>query len=256
MSKIKNAFHADKKSLIIFLVAGDPTIDKTIEFVLAAEKAGADLIEIGIPFSDPIAEGPVIQEANERALSKGIKIAQIFDMVKRIREKTNIPIVFLTYINPIFNFGAEKFTAMCNETGIDGLIIPDLPFEERDEIYPQCQANGLDLITLIAPTSEPRLEKIIGGAAGFVYCVSSRGVTGMRKTFETDLAAMTTAVKSCTKTPLALGFGISSPEQLVSIRDLADGFIVGSAIVKLIGEHGENATEKVHDFVKSLKAVL
>ncbi len=256
MSNIKNAFRADGKSLIAFLVAGDPSIEKTIDYVLAAEKAGADLIEIGIPFSDPVAEGPVIQAANERALSKGIKLYQIFDMVKKIREKTSIPMVFLTYINPVYNYGIEKFTAMCKETGIDGLIVPDLPFEEKGEIDSYCEKNGLDLIALVAPTSKDRVKKITERATGFVYCVSSMGVTGMRERIETDLRGMTAAIREFTDTPVAIGFGLSSPEQVAAIRDAADGFIVGSAIVKIIGEYGENAEEQLSAFVRNMKAAI
>jgi len=242
--------------LIVFVTAGDPNLDKTIDFILEAEQAGASLVEIGIPFSDPLAEGVVIQAANERALQNGATIDKIFEMVAKVREKTQIPLVFLTYINPIFRYGVEAFMRRCREVGMDGLIVPDLPFEEREELAPCCEAHGLDLIALIAPTSTERVQKIGAKATGFVYLVSSLGVTGMRSDFAGNLSTLAKQVKSVTDTPVAIGFGISTPEQAARMKDYADGLIVGSAVVDVIAQHGENADKPLYDFVKSLKDAM
>ncbi len=256
MSNITASFQKNKKSLIVFLTAGDPSLEKTIEYILTAETAGADLIEIGIPFSDPVAEGVVIQRANERALSKNIKIDEIFEMVKILRKQTNIPLVFLTYINPIFKYGSAKFTKTCKEIGIDGLIIPDVPYEEKGEISSLCVENHLELISLVAPTSNQRIAKIAKEATGFVYCVSSLGVTGMRSHIQTNLRELTAEIKKNTDVPVAIGFGISNKEQVAELKAFADGLIVGSAVVKIIEEHGENAKEALFTFIKGLKDAM
>ena len=252
MSKIQNAFK-DGKAFISFLTGGDPDLDTTEKLIYAMEKAGADLIEIGVPFSDPIAEGPVIQEANERALAAGCTTDKLFDMVAKVRKNTQIPLVFLTYINPIFTYGKEKFMKRCQECGIDGIIVPDLPYEEKGEISEICQAYGVDLITMIAPTSHDRISKLAQGAKGFVYCVSSLGVTGVRTEIKTDISQMISLVKKATDTPCAVGFGIATPEQAKNMASLSDGAIVGSAIVKIIAEHGKNSESYVYDYVKSMK---
>lgn len=252
MSKIQNAFK-DGKAFISFLTGGDPDLDTTEKLIYAMEKAGADLIEIGVPFSDPIAEGPVIQEANERALAAGCTTDKLFDMVAKVRKNTQIPLVFLTYINPIFTYGKEKFMKRCQECGIDGIIVPDLPYEEKGEISEICQAYGVDLITMIAPTSHDRISKLAQGAKGFVYCVSSLGVTGVRTEIKTDISQMISLVKKATDTPCAVGFGIATPEQAKKMASLSDGAIVGSAIVKIIAEHGKNSESYVYDYVKSMK---
>ncbi len=255
MSKIKNAFE-NKKAFIAFITAGDPSLEKTEEFVLTAEKAGADLVEIGIPFSDPIADGPVIQEANVRALKNNITTDDIFNLVASIRKKTNIPLVFLTYLNPVYKYGYEKFLARCQELGLDGLIIPDLPFEEKAELAPLAKQYDVDIISLIAPTSEQRIKTIAEDSSGFLYIVASMGVTGVRTEIKTDLPSILKAVKAASDTPAAVGFGINTPEQAKTISQYADGVIVGSAIVKIIAEHADNAAPYVYDYIASMKNAI
>lgn len=255
MSRIENAFK-DGKAFISFLTGGDPDLETSEKLIYAMEKAGADLIEIGVPFSDPIAEGPVIQEANERALAAGCTTDKLFDMVARVRKNTQIPLVYLTYINPIFTYGKEKFMKRCKECGIDGLIIPDLPYEEKEEIADICKEYGVDIISLIAPTSHERITMIAKEAQGFVYCVSSLGVTGVRTEIKTDISEMVGLVKNAANVPCAVGFGIASPEQAESMAKAADGVIVGSAIVKIIAEHGKNSEQPVFDYVKSMKEAV
>ena len=253
MSRIKEAFQ-DKKAFIGFLTAGDPSLDKTEEFILEMERAGASLIEIGIPFSDPIAEGPVIQEANVRALSApgGCTTDKIFSMVERVRNKVSVPMVFLTYLNPVYKYGYEKFCQRCQEIGIDGLIIPDMPFEEKEELSPVAEKYNIDIISLIAPTSEDRIQSIAKQARGYIYIVSSMGVTGVRSEITTDIGAIVEQLRSVTDTPLAVGFGISTPEQAKKYGGLADGVIVGSAIVKIIAQYGDQAGSYVYEYVKSM----
>ena len=252
MTDIKNAF-AKGKALISFLTAGDPTLDTTEQLILAMEKAGADIIEIGIPFSDPVAEGPAIQGADMRALAAGATTDKIFEMVSRTKENVHIPLVFMTYINPVFTYGTERFLQKCSECGISGLIIPDLPFEEKEEVLPACKKYGITLISMIAPTSHERIAKIAAQAEGFVYCVSSLGVTGVRSNITTNIDEMVTLVKKATNTPCAIGFGISTPQQAAAMAQSADGVIVGSAIVKLIAQYGTNSVQPVSDYVKSMK---
>ncbi|MGN0465832.1 MAG: tryptophan synthase subunit alpha [Lachnospiraceae bacterium] len=255
MSKIKNAFE-NKKAFIAFITAGDPSLEKTEEFVLTAEKAGADLVEIGIPFSDPIADGPVIQEANVRALKNNVTTDDIFDLVASIRKKTDIPLVFLTYLNPVFKYGYEKFLARCQQLGLDGLIIPDLPFEEKGELASIAKQYDVDIISLIAPTSEQRIKTIAEDSSGFLYVVASMGVTGVRAEIKTDLPSILKAVKATSDTPAAVGFGINTPEQAKTISQYADGVIVGSAIVKLIAKHGDNAAPYIYDYIASMKNAI
>ena len=252
MSKIANAFK-DGTAFIGFLTAGDPTIDKTVEYILAMEEAGCDLIEIGIPFSDPMAEGVVIQDANVRALKHNTTTDDVFDIVARVREKTDIPLVFLTYINPVFFYGYEKFFKRCEELGIDGIISPDLPYEEKGEIADIALSNDVDVISLIAPTSSERIKMIASEATGFIYVVSSLGVTGMRSEIKTDLKSILSDIREVTDLPLAVGFGINTPEQAAEISKIADGVIVGSAIVKIIEEHGEDANAALKEYVSSMK---
>lgn len=255
MSKIKNAFE-NKKGFIAFITAGDPSIEKTEEFILTAEKAGADLVEIGIPFSDPIADGPVIQEANVRALKNNVTTDDIFNLVTSVRKKTDIPLVFLTYLNPIFKYGYERFLTRCQEVELDGLIIPDLPFEEKGELAPLAKQYDVDIISLIAPTSEQRIKTIAEDSSGFLYIVASMGVTGVRTEIKTDLPSILKAVKTASDTPTAVGFGINTPEQAKTISQYADGVIVGSAIVKIIAEHGENAAPYIYEYIASMKNVM
>ena len=222
----------------------------------SAVENGADLIELGIPFSDPTAEGPVIQGANLRALSGGVTTDKVFSLVRELRRDVSVSMVFMTYANVVFSYGAERFISTCHEIGIDGLILPDLPFEEKDEFQPVCKQYDVDLISLIAPTSENRIAMIAKEAEGFIYVVSSLGVTGMRSEIKTDLASIIKVIRENTDVPCAIGFGISTPEQAKKMADLSDGAIVGSAIIKLLEKHGKNAPEYVGEYVKSMKDAI
>jgi tryptophan synthase alpha chain len=255
MSKIAEAFQ-NKKAFIPFITCGDPSLEVTEKLVYAIAEAGADLIELGIPFSDPTAEGPVIMAADERALAGGATTDKIFDMVKRIREKVTIPMVFMTYANVIYSYGSERFISKAAELGIDGLILPDIPFEEKAEFDPICEKYGLDLISMIAPTSHDRIRMIAKEAKGFIYCVSSLGVTGVRKEITTDIGGMVKLVKEVSSIPCAVGFGISTPEQAAKMAKVADGAIVGSAIVKLCAQYGEDCVPYVAEYVKSMKDAI
>ena len=250
--RIAEAF-ANGKAFIPFLTCGDPSLEVTEQLIYAMEEAGADLIELGIPFSDPTAEGPVIQAANVRALSGGVTTDKIFDMVKRLRQNTKIPMVFMTYANVVFSYGTERFIQKAASLGMDGLILPDVPFEEKEEFDSVCKKYGLDLISLIAPTSNERITQIAKEAEGFVYCVSSLGVTGMRSAITTDIGAMVQLVKAAKDIPCAVGFGISTPEQAAAMAAKSDGAIVGSAIVKLCGQYKEACVPHVKEYVKSMK---
>lgn len=251
MSKIQKAFEG-KKAFIPFITCGDPDLETTEQLVYAMERAGASLIELGIPFSDPTAEGPVIQGANLRALSGGVTTDKIFDLVVKIRKNTAIPLVFMTYANVVFSYGTERFIKRAAEIGMDGLILPDVPFEEKEEFDSVCRKYGLDLISLIAPTSHDRIRMIAKEASGFIYCVSSLGVTGTRSAITTDIGAMVSLVKEVTDVPCAVGFGISTPEQAAKMCESADGAIVGSAIVKICAEYGKDCVEKVEEYVRSM----
>ena len=255
MNRIEEAF-ANKKAFIPFVTAGDPTLDTTREIILAMQEAGADLIEIGIPFSDPVAEGPVIQEADIRALSGGTTTDKIFDMVKGISDELRIPVVFMTYINPIYVYGVEKFAKRTKECGVAGVIVPDVPFEEREEIRETFASYGLTVISMVAPTSAERVKMIAKEAEGFLYCVSYLGVTGVRTEISTDIAGLIAMVKEVKDIPCAIGFGISTPEQAKKMAGISDGAIVGSAIVKIIAEHGENSVPYVRDYVASMKQAV
>lgn len=255
MSRIAEAF-MNGKAFIPFITGGDPDIDTTENLIIAMEGAGADLIEIGLPFSDPIAEGIVIQEANERALAAGCTTDKLFDMVRRLRRTVKVPLVFLTYINPVFTYGKDRFMKACSDSGIDGLIIPDMPFEEKGEIIEVCREYGIELISLIAPTSNERIKMIAGEAEGFIYCVSSLGVTGVRADISTDIEAMVSLVREVSSVPIAVGFGIYDPSQAASMAALSDGAIVGSAIVKMVGAEGRECIGSVADYVRRMKAAV
>lgn len=255
MNKITIAEAFKKKAFIPFITAGDQGIATTEKYIRTMAKAGASLIEIGIPFSDPVAEGPVIQVASERALSTGVTTDDIFDMVKRLHTGTElltIPLVFMTYLNPIYVYGVESFMTRCEEVGIQGIIVPDCPLEEKQELAHQAKTHGVSLISLIAPTSEQRIEEIASQAEGFVYCVSSLGVTGMRSDIKTDIASIVQQIRQYTDIPVAVGFGISTPEQAKAMASLSDGAIVGSAIVKQIGEWGSNGEKELYQYVRSM----
>ncbi|QHQ61878.1 tryptophan synthase subunit alpha [Anaerocolumna sedimenticola] len=255
MSRIGNAFDHGK-AFITFVTGGDPDLETTEKLIYAMEEAGADLIEIGVPFSDPIAEGIVIQEANERALSAGCTTDKLFEMVAKVRQKVQVPLVFLTYINPIYTYGKDKFMSKCKETGIDGIIVPDLPYEEKEELEPDCLKYGIDLISLVAPTSNERIKMIAGQAKGFIYCVSSMGVTGVRSEIKTDINAMIQLVRESTTVPCAVGFGISTTEQAAKFAALSDGAIVGSAIVKIVAQYGKYSEKPVYEYVRSMKKAI
>ncbi len=255
MSNISNAFR-NGKAFIAFLTAGDPNFEKTVEYVKTMAEAGADLVELGIPFSDPIADGPVIQAANLRAFKSGTTTQKVFDMVREIRKVCDVPLAFLTYLNPVFKYGYEEFFKECRSCGVDGLIIPDLPFEEKEEAASVARKYGVDIISLIAPTSEERIKMIAKNAEGFLYVVSSMGVTGVRSEITTNLKSEIQKIKSYTDVPAAVGFGISTPAQAREMCSFSDGAIVGSAIVKIIEEHGENAAEYLAEYVKSMKAAV
>ena len=252
MSKIKAAFE-NGKAFIPFITCGDPDLETTEKIVRAAVTNGADLIELGIPFSDPTAEGPVIQGANIRALAGGVTTDKIFDLVRKLRVDITVPFVFMTYANVVFSYGAEKFISTCGEIGIDGLILPDLPFEEKEEFLEVCHKYDVDLISLIAPTSENRIGMIAKEAEGFIYIVSSLGVTGERSEITTDLGSLVKVIRQNTDIPCAIGFGISNPEQAKKMADISDGAIVGSAIIRIIEKYGKDAAEPVGEFVKSMK---
>ena len=255
MSKIAAAFDHGK-AFIAFITCGDPDLETTGRAVRAAVANGADLIELGIPFSDPTAEGPVIQEANLRALKAGTTTDRIFDFVQELRRDVTVPMVFMTYANVIFSFGAEKFISTCEKIGIDGLILPDLPFEEKEEFLPLCRQYHVDLVSLIAPTSENRVAMIAREAEGFIYLVSSLGVTGTRSEITTDLKPIIRTIRENAKVPVAIGFGISQPEQAKAMAAISDGAIVGSAIEKLLAQYGKDAPEHIGVYVNSMKKAV
>ncbi|MCR5311817.1 MAG: tryptophan synthase subunit alpha [Lachnospiraceae bacterium] len=255
MSNIKRAFDHGK-AFIPFITCGDPSLAVTEEIVQRMALAGADLIELGIPFSDPTAEGPVIQAASNRALTAGATTDKIFDMVVRLRETVKIPMVFMTYANVLFSYGSERFIKKCSEIGIDGLIIPDVPFEEKEEFAPYCEKYGVDLVSMIAPTSGDRIREIASKAQGFLYCVSSMGVTGTRSEIVTDIGAMIESVRAASNIPAAIGFGISDAAQAKKMAAYADGVIMGSAIVKLCEKYGSEAPEHIERLVREVKAAI
>ncbi len=256
MSRIKEAF-ADGKAFIPFITCGDPDLATTAACVRECVKNGASLIELGIPFSDPTAEGPVIQGANLRALTGGVTTDKIFDLVRELRRDITVPMVFMTYANVVFSYDMDRFLSKAAEAGIDGLILPDVPFEEKEEFAPACRKYGLELISLIAPTSEGRITKIAAAAEGFVYCVSSLGVTGVRSEITTDIGAMVALVRRANpRIPCAVGFGISTPEQAKKMASLSDGAIVGSAIIKILARYGKDAPPYVGAYVKSMTDAL
>lgn len=255
MIKIQEAFK-DGKAFIPFVVAGDPNLAATEKFIISMAKAGADLVEIGIPFSDPVAEGQVIQAASKKALDAGTTTDKLFEMVKSLRPKVDIPLVFMTYVNPIFVYGKDKFFAKCKEVGVSGVIVPDVPFEEKNEFAVSANAHDVEFVSLIAPTSENRIGMIAKEAQGFIYCVSSLGVTGVRSEIKTDIKSIVDTIRQYSKVPVAVGFGISKPEQAEKMASLSDGAIVGSAIIKIIDKYGSDAEQKIYDYVKEMKAAV
>ena len=255
MSNIAKAF-AGGKAFIPFITCGDPDLETTAAVVRAAQANGADLIELGIPFSDPTAEGPVIQGANLRALRGGVTTDKVFDLVRELRKDVTVPMVFMTYANVVFSYGTERFVSACSEVGIDGIILPDVPFEEKEDFLPVCDRYGVDFISLIAPTSQDRIAAIAREARGFIYVVSSLGVTGVRSEITTDIGSIVKVIRENTKVPCAVGFGISTPEQAKKMAGVSDGAIVGSAIIKLLEKHGKDAGEYVGEYIKSMKDAI
>ena len=252
MNKIAKAF-ADKKAFIAYLMAGDPSLEQSAQMILTAQEAGADLIEIGIPFSDPVAEGPVIQEASERALAAGTRLDGVFAMVRSISGQMQVPMVFMTYLNPVFVYGYDRFFAECAEIGVAGVIIPDLPFEEQGEAKDSAAKHGVEIVTLVAPTSRERVALLAQQAEGFLYLVSSLGVTGMRGGVSSDVTDIVADIRQVTDLPVAVGFGVSTPEQAAHYAALADGVIVGSAIVDIVGQYGTEARQPLYDYIKGMK---
>jgi tryptophan synthase alpha chain len=282
MNRIKNAFGKNTgKAFIAFVTGGDPTLAKSEDYIITMIRAGADLVEIGVPFSDPVAEGTVIQEANIRALASGATVEKMFGLVESLRARiareglNDVPLVFLSYLNPVFRYrlsgardGANGYAAFferCAKSGVDGIIIPDLPFEEQDEVRPAASSRGIDLISLAAPTSKERIGEIAKAATGFLYIVSSMGVTGVRGNIETDLGGIMALLRgappcgagiTAETLPAAVGFGISTPEQAAGIAKIADGVIVGSAIVKIIAADPYHAGEAIASYIGAMKAAV
>jgi len=254
MSRITDAFRGTK-AFIPFITCGDPDIEMSEKLVAAMCESGADIVELGLPFSDPIAEGPVIQGADERALASGTTTDKVFDMVARLRKSIDTPFIIMTYANPVFVYGCDRFMERCKATGVDGIIIPDVPYEERETFLPYARKHGIELISMIAPTSEDRIYEIASQAEGFLYCVSSLGVTGMRTSFSAGISDMIAKVKKVNPSlPCAVGFGVSKPEHSTSMARIADGVIVGSAIVNIIAEYSYDAEEYVREYVRSMKS--
>jgi len=258
MSRITDVFTGGHKALIPFLTGGDPDLETTERLVLAMEQAGADIVEIGVPFSDPIAEGPVIQNADMRALAADTTLDGLFGMVSRLRQKTRIPLLFMTYFNPVYKYGIAAFSDKCAEAGIDGVIIPDMPFEEEDEFLSLRTEKGknVELISLITPTSAARAEKIAEKAEGYLYCVSSLGVTGIRAQLGAEIGEIIKTVKANRDIPCAVGFGVSTPGQAAEMAKLGDGVIVGSAIERIVEEYGRSSETPVKEFVASLRKAI
>lgn len=256
MSRIAEAF-AHGKAFIPFLTCGDPDLETTEAVVRAVAQAGADLIELGIPFSDPTAEGPVIQAASERALAAGATTDKIFEMVRRLRRDVTTPMVFMTYANVVFSYGTERFISTASEIGMDGLILPDVPYEEREEFAPVCRKYGLDLISLIAPTSEGRIAKIAREAEGFLYGVSSLGTAGVQEELTANVDRMVRLAKEADPDlPCAVDLDVPTPDQAAAVARVADGVIVGSAIVELTGRYGQEAVPYIRDYVTDMKTAV
>lgn len=255
MNKISDAFN-NGKAFIGFVTAGDPDLNTSKEILLSMSKGGCDLIEVGIPFSDPIAEGPVIQDANIRALKNNVTTDDVFALTKSVSQEVDTPMVFMTYLNVLFKYGYDKFSQKAKNSGICGVIIPDLPYEEKDELQSVAKKYGIEVVSLVAPTSEDRIKMIAADAEGFIYTVSSMGVTGVRSEIKTDLESITKAIKEVTDVPVAIGFGINTPEQAKKYSHIADGVIVGSAIVKLVAEHKTDAPKYIYEYVKSMKDAI
>lgn len=255
MSNTAKAF-GKGKAFIPFVTAGDPELDVTKDVIVAMAKAGADLVEIGIPFSDPVAEGLVVQAADERSLKAGTTTDKIFDMVAQLRKETDVPLAFVTYINPIFVYGVDKFCQRCAEIKIDALVVPDVPFEEKAEIAPYCKKYGIDLISFVAPTRSERIKAIASEAEGFVYCVPEMGITAPRKNIVSGTSEMVSLVKEVSTAPTAIAVEFLTPQQAKEVSLLADGIIVASEVVKLCEKYGKDCIPYVYDYVKDIKNAI
>lgn len=255
MNRLDRVF-SGRKAFIPFITAGDPSITVTEQLIYSMYEAGADLVEIGIPFSDPVAEGPVIQAADERALAAGVTVDDVFSMMERVRKSCDVPVALMTYVNPVVRYGTERFMKNCSKAGIDAVIVPDVPFEERDELLPFCGRYGITLISMVAPTSGERIRMIAAEAEGFIYCVSSPGVTGIRETIGNEAGEMVRAIKTVKDIPCAIGFGISTPEQAAELSRLGDGIIVGSAVVKIVEQYCEDCVGHVAEYVRRMKEAI
>jgi tryptophan synthase alpha chain len=243
-----------RKGLIVYLSAGYPDYETTLQAAKAAEEAGADMIELGIPFSDPMADGPVIQKASTQALQAGATTGKTLELIRQIRQQSTIPLAVMTYANVILHAGIEKFMADFSAAGLDGIIVPDVPAEESDLFDIPCKAAGLDFIHFAAPTTTPdRIQMVCQKASGFIYCISTTGVTGVRHVDYGAIAKVITAVRQATKVPLAIGFGIGSGESAREAARYADAVIVGSAIVQALGEHG---TSGMRTLIQSIRCGL
>lgn len=256
MTNLTEVFQ-NNKAFIPFVVADDPDFDMTVDSILTLAQNGADIVELGIPFSDPVADGPVIQAADLRAFSAGVNTETVFEIVEKVRESSSVPLVFLTYANIPFKYGYDEFCRKCQELNVSGLVIPDLPLEEQDEIKPYADEYDIALIPLIAPTSADRIEKIARNATGFIYVVSSLGVTGIRDEIAIqNLSETIDRIRQVTDVPVAIGFGIHSPEQAHTLSEVADGIIIGSAVVKIISEGGADLQKCLAQYVKRIKENL
>ncbi|EJF01540.1 tryptophan synthase subunit alpha [Liquorilactobacillus mali] len=254
--RLREAFGKQHKAFIGFVTAGDPTFDKSVASILALDAGGADVVEVGIPFSDPVADGPVIQDADLRAFAAGITTTKVFELVEEVRRKSDVSLVLLVYLNNIFKYGYDRFFSKCKQVGIDGVIIPDLPMEERGEVLPFAHKYQCALIPLVAPTSAKRIPQIVQGTTGFVYVVSSMGVTGVRSQLDSNLEDMIAAIRNSTDAPIAVGFGIHTPEQAAKIAAIADGVIVGSAIVKIIAQNTAETSKKITEYTRKMSKAI
>lgn len=256
--KFQELRHQDAKAFMPYLCAGDPTPELTAKLLLTLEAAGADIIELGVPFSDPIADGPTIQRASERALAHSISLQQILEIVRSLRDQTEIPIALMSYYNPIFRMGEEAFCKAAQEAGVDGLIVPDLPPEQAQQLLEIAPRYNLATIFLVAPTSPPeRMQLITSVSTGFIYCVSLTGVTGARAMLSDEIAPMITELRNHTDKPISVGFGVSTSEQAKQVAGIADGVIVGSAIVNVIEENIDDESKlltAVKQFASDLAA--
>ncbi len=255
MNKLTQAF-SNKKAVIGFMTAGDPTFEQSITNILALVEGGADILEIGIPFSDPIAEGPVIQKANIRALGSGMTTDRIFELVKRVREKTDTPICLITYLNPVFKYGYDRFFADCAEAGVDGIFVPDMPFEERPEAAEFAKKHGITIVPLAAPAEEERIKAIAESAEGYIYVASAMSENGLTEQSKSELHAVTETVRKYTDLPTAVWFGIHTAKEAKSVAEIADGVIVESSVVDLVTRHGDKAAPYIAELIESMKIAV